>query len=960
MGRLGDMLFSSKFAQRIFLLFISAAIAPIAVTALLSLDHVSKQFHQQSYENSRQTSKSMGMELFRRLSMADAELEQFAEVLSPSPTGNQTSLQAIENIQLGNLTDLAIIEETGSVTNLRGVLGYLPELTAKQQRALAAGKTFLHFYQVKDHVTQALMARPLDVQDQSRGVLIARISPDFLWSVRSVLPSSTELAILSPSDGIIYNSRPSNGSITDTISPLLAESISGHFEWSVDGSTYLASYWSVFTDAAFSMPYLVIVASQPESDVLAPIIHFRNIYVPVLVVVVLVVSFVAARQIRNRLAPLVVLRDATQSIANGDFDRQVSIASDDEFAQLGEAFNAMASRLDKQFASLSAMAEIDRMILSSFDASYIIKTVLGRAHELTPCDTAAMLEIEDEQISAGRLSVRPNTSATEIVEMRVQLSPEEISSLNDNPASLLIDNETVLPPYLESLSRDTGASTFLLFPMFIKKRLAAVLIMGYARQYASSEFNEEQLRKLSDHVAVALSNANWEERLYHQAHYDTLTNLPNRALLKDRLEQAIARAQRNQSYVGVIFLDLDRFKLVNDSLGHDLGDKLLSNTAQVLVSTVRSVDTVVRFGGDEFVIIIPDIERKGDVVSELGSIADKVIASTRGEFTIENYKVHSGMSIGIALYPKDGQTPDELVKNADTAMYHAKAQGRDRYEFFAPELNKAALYRLNLEHELRRALDNNEFSIHYQSKVDSLSGRLVGVEALIRWHHPEKGIVQPSEFIAVAEETSLIQPIGDWVLSTVCYQMKAWCDAGLCAIRVAVNVSPRQFRENDFPARVAEILKSSQLEPGMLELEVTEGSVMENIDDAIEKLNILKTMGIHLSVDDFGTGYSSLSYLRNLPIHSLKIDQSFILNMIGDQSTQAIVASTIYLAHQLGLDVVAEGVETEDQRELLQKWRCDVLQGYLISKPVSYDQFEKLLCQSMGKEKAFSPEVHSY
>ncbi len=952
MGRIGDRLFSSKFAQRIFLLFVASAVAPTAVIALLSLTHISRQLHEQSYEHSRQTGKAIGMELFRRLSMANAEFKQIAGALSHDPAGNGEILPRIGNLHPQNLTDLAFINGSGTITHLRGRFDYLPEFTSTQLHALAAGKTVLYFLQVNGHPAEVMMARPIDPRDLAKGAIWSKISSAFLWSVQELLPASTELAVLAPPNGIVYSSQASTGSLTRTLEPLLVKSISGHLEWSAEESTYLASYWSVFTDPEFSTPYLVVIASQPKNEVIAPIVGFRNIYIPMLIMAILAVSFFAAKQIRKRLAPLVTLRDATRDIARGNFERKISIASGDEFAQLGEAFNAMASRLDKQFASLSAMAEIDQLILSSFDARYIIETVLGRTTRLTPCAVAVMLEIEDEQAGSGQLSFRPSASATGTVEIQAPLSPGEIASLYDNPNYLLIDDTTALPSYLQRPGREAGASTFLLFPMFIKKRLAAALITGYASPNTNSELNEDQLRKLADHVAVALSNANWEEQLYHQAHYDALTNLPNRALLKDRLEQAIARSQRNQSYVGVMFLDLDRFKLVNDSLGHVVGDQLLNSTAQLLVNTVRSVDTVVRFGGDEFVIIIPDIERQDDVVSELGRIADKIISSATGEFTMESHTVHSEMSIGIALYPKDGKAVDELVKNADAAMYHAKEQGRNRYEFFAPELNEAALHRLNLERELRQALENNEFVVHYQSQVDCLSGRLVGVEALIRWQHPEKGTVPPLEFIPVAEETGLIQPIGDWVLGAACLQVKAWRDAGLPAIRVAVNVSPRQFRKNDFPARVAEILKSSQLDPGMLELEVTEGTLMEDVDDTIEKLDTLNTMGVHLSVDDFGTGYSSLSYLRKLPIHSLKIDRTFILNMTEDQSTQAIVASTIYLAHRLGLGVVAEGVETDEQRKLLQNWQCDVLQGYLISKPVPCDQFKQLLVQSTKKTKS--------
>jgi EAL domain-containing protein (putative c-di-GMP-specific phosphodiesterase class I) len=301
------------------------------------------------------------------------------------------------------------------------------------------------------------------------------------------------------------------------------------------------------------------------------------------------------------------------------------------------------------------------------------------------------------------------------------------------------------------------------------------------------------------------------------------------------------------------------------------------------------------------------------------------------------------MSIGIAVYPEDGETPDELVKNADAAMYHAKELGRGCYKFYAAELNEDALHRVAMEQELYHALKTEEFKLVYQPKVDCMSERLIGAEALIRWHHPERGIVPPDEFIYIAEESGLIREIGEWVLWEACRQAKEWLDAGLPQVRIAINVSPLQFRTDDMASKVATILQTLQLPANSIELEVTESALMENTETSIKKLHDLNDMGVRLSIDDFGTGYSSLSYLGKLPIHALKIDQSFIMDMLEDKSSRAIVSSTIFLAHTLGLDVIAEGVETEAHRRILQEWHCDELQGYLISKPLPADRFAALL-----------------
>ena len=948
MIQLSTSFVSSRFARRIFLLFVSSAILPVAVAALLSLSHVSTQLREQSYEQSRQTSKAVGMQLFERLTLLRTEFATLAEVLPLSPEFPSSSPLPGHMDLPPRLTALAIVPAAGGLTRLMGTIDQPPAISDTQNQHLLRGGTVLYAQANGDQTTDLLLVRRLDDNDSGTGQLVGKIQPGFLWNVEDVLSASAAIIVLSPSGAVVYRSDGLPAPPLSTLKTQLATSTTGHFAWDAGATTYLASYWSLFTEAEFAFPYLAIVVSESETDALAPIINFRTVYVPALILVVLSVSFVAATQIRRKVAPLVTLRDATRRIASGDFSGRVRLAGDDEFTQLGDAFNAMADRLGKQFTSLSTMAEIDRMILSSFDTRYIIATVLDRAGELTPCAVAAMLELNDERTGAGYVSIRINGPQAEISRERAQLLSDDIYTLNDNPHSLLITCDQPWPAYLAPL-RVADVRSLLLLPVFIKQQLAAVMIFGFGEACESCEQESGPLRKFADHVAVALSNASWEERLYHQAHYDTLTNLPNRALLKDRLEQAIARARRNGSCVGVAFLDLDRFKLVNDSLGHSTGDLLLKETARLLLGSVRSVDTVVRFGGDEFVIIIPDIDRDEDIVFELGAIADKLLNSTRQELVLGSRRVHTELSMGIALYPRDGETPDDLVKNADTAMYHAKEQGRGNYQFFSAELNAAASSRLSLEHELHRALKNHEFELYYQAKVDGTSGRLIGAEALLRWRHAERGMILPGEFIGVAEETGLIQDIGEWATRTACQQIRTWQEAGLPALRLAVNVSPRQFWEGDLAARVGQILASARLRPEALELEVTEGMVMDDRNDSIETLKRLNAMGIRLLIDDFGTGYSSLSYLRRLPIHALKIDQSFVRDMLNDPDAQAIVSATIVLAHRLGLDVIAEGVETDSQRTLLQRWHCDELQGYLISKPLDADAFTRLLRQHQAQ-----------
>ena len=435
----------------------------------------------------------------------------------------------------------------------------------------------------------------------------------------------------------------------------------------------------------------------------------------------------------------------------------------------------------------------------------------------------------------------------------------------------------------------------------------------------------------------SLSQAN--NQLHHLALHDTLTRLPNRSLLEDRITHAITSSARSGKRFALMFLDLDRFKTINDSLGHHYGDKLLQGVAERLTACLRAEDTVARLGGDEFVVLLAEI----NAPTAAGSVAQKLLDALALPMDIEGQQQSISGSIGISIYPEDGTTLRELMSNADSAMYHAKKVGRGNHQFFAPEMNAAAGARLQLEQALRLALERKEFELHYQPKVDVASGAVVAMEALVRWRSPTRGLVPPYEFISVAEEIGLIIPLGAWVLRAACEQNQAWQNAGLAQLRVAVNLSAYQFRQKDLPEFVAGVLVETGMAGKFLELEVTESVVMHNPQEAIRILEQLSAQGIHISVDDFGTGYSSLSYLKQFRLDTLKIDRSFVRDINSDADDAAIVRSVIALAHSLRLQVIAEGVETAEQLEYLRALGCDQYQGYLRSKPVPAAEFEAML-----------------
>jgi len=435
----------------------------------------------------------------------------------------------------------------------------------------------------------------------------------------------------------------------------------------------------------------------------------------------------------------------------------------------------------------------------------------------------------------------------------------------------------------------------------------------------------------------------WE--LLHLANHDALTSLPNRSLLQDRLSQAIAYANRTEGQVAVLLIDLDRFKNINDSLGHDAGDAIIMEIGRRLSVNVRDGDTVARLGGDEFVVVLADVER----VETIATLAQQVLESLAQPMTIQGHEFFPAGSIGISLYPKDGQDAQALLKNADTAMYRAKDAGRNNFQFYAQDMNSRALDRLKLEGGLRRALSRQEFVLHYQPQMDLATGAIVGLEALIRWQPPGQETVYPGDFIPIAEETGLIVAIGEWVLRTACAQHVAWDEAATFPhTRIAVNLSARQFKQQDIVKMVSRVLHETGCHATCLELEITESIIMENPEMAAETLHKLSDMGVHLSIDDFGTGYSSLSYLKRFPINTLKIDRSFVRDITTDSDDAAIAKAVIALAHSMKLKVIAEGVETVEQLDFLRAQRCDQIQGYYLSRPLAAAEMETLLLAKPG------------
>jgi diguanylate cyclase (GGDEF)-like protein len=510
-----------------------------------------------------------------------------------------------------------------------------------------------------------------------------------------------------------------------------------------------------------------------------------------------------------------------------------------------------------------------------------------------------------------------------------------VHSLSPDSIVLMISGQNNIETAIEA--QRAGAFDYILKPLDIRQVEAAV-----ERALQQGLLIQER-RRYKDQLEQLLSERTAE--VNRLANYDTLTGLPNRTLFEDRLEQAVAVAQRSGELLAVLFTSLDQFKKVNDTLGHACGDQLIKQLAARLHSCVAEGDTLARFGEDEFAVILNNVKGVKDVIEIIGSMC----ASMQPPFVLDGSKIFATASVGVSLFPDDSRESHSLLNNAVSALYRARNSGGDQHCFYTEDMNAKASKQFALETSLRRALDNQEFVLHYQPRLAVDSLQITGVEALVRWQHPQLGMVPPAEFIPLAEESGLVLPLGEWVLRTACRQNRAWQDQGFPAIRMGVNVAAQQLRQAGLAASVQQILRETELAPEWLDLELTESSIMSNAQGAIDELTTLKQSGVTISIDDFGTGFSSLSYLKRLPLDALKIDQSFVRDVTTDPDDAALVMAIVTLAHNLRLHVVAEGVENEEQLRFLHLLRCDEVQGYLFSRPVTAAELPALLALKPGE-----------
>jgi diguanylate cyclase (GGDEF)-like protein len=639
---------------------------------------------------------------------------------------------------------------------------------------------------------------------------------------------------------------------------------------------------------------------------------------------------------RGVVRPILEIQHATERIGEGDFEHRLQSDRGDEIGDVARAFDEMLGRL----------------------RAY--RSQVERQHEELASSVAMLRESEEQLARAQRLAhvgswrvdlatgeLEGSTEFRSIFGLGDGAKPVEPSMAFD---AVHPDDRDGLRSALESCVRDRSTVRL---DCRISLRHAPERVLHL--QAGVRPGVDGHPGHLEGTIQDVTDRKRSEEQIRYLAYHDSLTGLGNRLLCKERLAIQVAQARRAGQVLGVLFLDIDRFKRINDTLGHSLGDELLQGVADRLVASVRQSDFVVRgdladsisrLGGDEFTVVIAVQD-----VQDLSKVARRVLAGLSRPFDLGGHEVVISGSIGITAFPYDGDEVDVLLRNADTAMYHAKDQGRNNYQFYAESMNEVAMRRLILENKLRRGLEEGEFELHYQPKVETASSRLVGFEALVRWRDPEAGLVPPSVFIPIAEETGLIAPLGDWILAEACRQAVVWRDAGH-TLAISVNLSAHQFRKGGLSSRILSLLQEHGADPSLLELEITESTLMHDEQAVVAELEVLRRSGIRIHVDDFGTGYSSFAYLRRLPVDTLKIDRSFVNGIATNGEDAALAASIVSMGKALGLRLIAEGVETEAQHALLASWHCDEIQGFYFGRPVPAEVAE----QRYLREPTLRPE----
>ncbi len=891
----------SRLGRRIFLMFCIAALVPAIAVFVLTYRAAARDAHEAARASLRAESKFFGMEVYQRLQTAQMMLEGYrpdsgSAISSSLLTAYFADVVALDaGVSSRGESDLARRIDREAVGELQG-----PDLVVLPEHGGMPPEVVL----LNRYV------------DGNRPRLIAgKLKSSFLWG------DPTENAV----EG---RSCVSAGNQTLFCRGESPETGSGGSEVQDD--------WELFLNARFGGGSWAFDAARPSERLLTSHVY---VLAPLVASLLLLVLLLSSIEIRRILLPLEALMARINAIGTGA--RVASRRGDeDEIGALAGTFDEMERRIGRQMETLNTLANIDRMILDRADLTVVVPLVISRVRELV-------------EVSAVGVTMRRNAHGGGMNHF-VWAGHEERPESGDSPllapvrlqeyaihstVGHWITSENVGPGFMQH-----GVRQALMLPLGVRDGASGWLALGVVPGQAFDSRTLDEVRELGERIAVALAVEEHEGMLVFQARHDALTGLANRLAAVEELAVAVERSRTSQREFAVVFIDLDRFKSINDGLGHALGDAILVDAAERIRTSLGVRDFVARFGGDEFFVIL----REASSAAEAARATARIMAAFEEPIVVEGIELVVGFSAGVAMHPHHGTDAHQLIHNSDVAMYRAKRSGGGRMEFFEEEMNEAALTRMQLESDLRAAIRNDQLHLHYQPRIDSRSGRMVGAEALVRWTHPTRGAIAPTTFISVAEQTGLIDELGAFVLNQACQQLAAWKRAGLSLPLVAVNVSSHQLRSGRLPGLMATAVATAGIEWRELEIEVTESLLVHDTGSAAQQLQEIRDAGATVAIDDFGTGYSSLAYLTLLPIDTLKIDRAFMANLDGTEAPTAIIRSIIALALALGKNLVAEGVESMDHVEMLHGWGCDIIQGYVFHRPLEPAALAEALVERSG------------
>ena len=926
----------SGIVRRIVACFLVVALLPLAATAFLSLDAVRGLLLDQSSARLVLAGNNYAAALHDRLLAIDARLHEVAR-RTDLPVGVRDA--DVDRLKV-ELRALGIVDDSGRVTMVFGNLDRVPQLDPLQADRVARGRAVLSSIGNARSTPKLYAITRASTASQH---VVAEIDPAYLWRRP---PDSPTKAVICIGDGLgRLLSCPQEAAPTDV--HVLALGVKeGRQAFEHGGITYLVSHRKLMLEPEYGDRSWSIVATEAESDALAPIATLESILFGMTGLAFLVVAIASLTQVYSILRPLNAARDVARRVSEKDFSARIDTAGNQELGELAQSFNTMAARLGGEFTALMTLADIDQAILSRLDLDRVIETVVMRMREVVPADYVSVAIVDRNAPAMVRIYTCDQARHGGLELERCPFSRADTEVLLAYPDGLWLDRAQAVTPYLQPAVK-LGAASLLVLPIVWQHDVVGTVVLGFATAVMLTDDERGRARNLGDRVGVAFATAAKDEQLYLQANYDPLTALPNRLFFMDQLGRRLAHAQREGRQFALLVIDLDHFKLINDTAGHEAGDAVLRQAGERLRQCVRETDTVARLGGDEFTIVLPHVKSARD--SEL--VAKHISEMMAAPFVVSGTEHFLNASIGIAHHPADGRTAEELLRNADTAMYRAKEGGRGRYVYFEERMNVAALARVSLEGELRKGIERSEFTLSYQPQLDVRTGRISGAEALLRWDCPGRQTRTPADFLQLAEETGLIEPIGEWVLREACRQFRAWRADGLALPHIAINVSLRQLRQAGFVERLHAILRSTGMEPEALELEITEALLHETNSTAAALIAPVHEMGVQFALDDFGTGYSSLASIKRYPLSTVKIHQSFVVDLGTSDDTGSVAAAIIAGAHAFGKRVVAEGVETELQAAALARLGCDHLQGHFCGSPLRAVAFTRFLRLAAARQR---------